>query len=53
MMEDGRLRSPLGIALIEKEKEKAWKFLHLDKFSSKDEALENLEKYTREDRESL
>ena len=50
MMEDGRLRSPLGIALVEKEKEKAMEiFLHLDKFSSKDEALENLEKYTRED----
>lgn len=50
MMEDGRLRSPLGIALIEKEKEKAMeKFLHLEKFSSKDKALNNLEKYTRED----
>ena len=47
------MRSPLGIALLKKKRKKPWKFLHLDKFSSKDEALENLEKYTREDQEII
>ncbi len=44
MIEDGRLRSPLGIHLKEKEKEKALaKYLQLD-ILSKSEAIENLEK---------
>lgn len=50
IIEDGRLRSPLGITLVEREKEKAMeKFLNLDKFSSKKEALEWLNVFTRED----
>ena len=40
MVEDGRLRSPLGVYLIESEKEQAIaKFLDLDSFKSKEEAL--------------
>lgn len=39
--QDGRLRSPLGIQLIEKEKEKALqKYLRLDTFKTKEDALE-------------
>lgn len=40
MVEDGRLRSPLGVYLVESEKEQAIaKFLHLDDFETKEEAL--------------
>ena len=43
MVEDGRLRSPLGVYLVEGEKEQAVaKFLHLDSFKSKEEALNHL-----------
>lgn len=42
MVEDGRLRSPLGVYLVEGEKEQAIaRFLHLDKFENKEEALEH------------
>lgn len=41
MVADGRLRSPLGVYLSEEEKEKAVaKFLKLDEFKSKEEALD-------------
>lgn len=40
IVNDGRLRSPLGVYLIENEKEKAIaKYLHLDFFKTKEEAL--------------
>ena len=43
MVEDGRLRSPLGVYVIEGEKEKAIaKFLYLDNFKTKEEALNYL-----------
>lgn len=43
MVEDGRLRSPLGVYLIEGEKEQAIaRFLHLDNFKTKEEALNYL-----------
>lgn len=43
MVEDGRLRSPLGVYLVEGEKEQAIaKFLHLDSFKTKEEALNHL-----------
>jgi hypothetical protein len=43
MVEDGRLRSPLGVYLVEGEKEQAIaKFLHLESFKSKEEALNHL-----------
>lgn len=43
MIDDGRLRSPLGVYLTENEKEKAIaRFLHLDKLGNKDEALSHL-----------
>jgi len=43
MVEDGRLRSPLGVYLVEGEKEQAIaRFLHLDNFQSKEEALNYL-----------
>ena len=43
IVEDGRLRSPLGVYLIEGEKEQAIaKFLLLDKFQNKQEALNYL-----------
>lgn len=42
IVEDGRLRSPLGVYLVESEKEQAIaKFLHLDKFKNKEEALKH------------
>ena len=43
MVEDGRLRSPLGVYLVEGEKEQAIaRFLHLDNFKTKEEALNYL-----------
>jgi len=43
MAEDGRLRSPLGVYLVEGAKEEAIsKFLHLEGFKSKDKALDYL-----------
>jgi hypothetical protein len=43
MVEDGRLRSPLGVYLVEDEKEQAIaRFLHLDNFKTKEEALNYL-----------
>ncbi|MFH0857379.1 MAG: hypothetical protein V1848_01370 [Candidatus Magasanikbacteria bacterium] len=45
MSEDGRLRSPLGVYLVEDEKEKTIEqFLHLDTYATKEEALSNLER---------
>lgn len=44
MVEDGRLRSPLGVHLVEWEKEQAIaKFLQLDRFKTKEGALEYLD----------
>ncbi len=43
MVEDGRLRSPLGVYLVEGEKEQAIaRFLHLDKFKTKEETMNYL-----------
>lgn len=43
MVEDGRLRSPLSVYLVENEKEQAIaKFLHLDDFKTKEDALNYL-----------
>jgi hypothetical protein len=43
MIEDGRLRSPLGVYLVEGEKEQAIaKFLHLGDFKTKEDALNYL-----------
>ena len=43
MTNDGRLRSPLGVYLVEEEKEKAIaKFLQLEETENKEDALENL-----------
>lgn len=43
MVEDGRLRSPLGVCLVEKEKERAIaRYLMLDQCKNKDEALKSL-----------
>jgi len=47
MVEDGRLRSPLGVYLVEGEKEQAIaRFLHLDNFKTKEEALNYLSTLT-------
>ncbi|MFH0712306.1 MAG: hypothetical protein V2A55_00375 [Candidatus Jorgensenbacteria bacterium] len=47
MVEDGRLRSPLGVYLVESDKEEAVaRFLHLSEFSTKDEALKYLSTLT-------
>lgn len=44
IVEDGRLRSPLGVYLTENEKEKAIvRFLHLDNFKTKEEAMIHLD----------
>jgi len=44
MVEDGRLRSPLGVYLVENEKEQAIaRFLDLDNFKTKEEALSYLD----------
>lgn len=49
MVADGRLRSPLGVSLVEEEKEVAIaKFLKLDSIPDKDGALENLNAITSE-----
>lgn len=43
MVEDGRLRSPLGVYLVDGEKEQAIaRFLHLDNFKTREEALDYL-----------
>ncbi len=43
MVEDGRLRSPLGVYLVEGEKEQAIaRFLHLNNFKTREEALNYL-----------
>lgn len=43
MVKDGRLRSPLGVCLIEDEKEQAIaRFLHLDNFENRKEVLDHL-----------
>ncbi|MEI6528788.1 MAG: hypothetical protein WCN88_00085 [Candidatus Falkowbacteria bacterium] len=53
MIEDGRLRSPLGVRLIENEKEKALaKFLSLDNFNTKEEALAHLSAITNTSQDS-
>ncbi len=47
IVEDGRLRSPLGVYLVEGEKEQAiGKFLGLDELQDKDEALRYLDTLT-------
>lgn len=47
IVEDGRLRSPLGVYLVESEKEQAIaRFLHLENFKSKEEALDYLRGFT-------
>jgi len=47
MVEDGRLRSPLGVYLVESEKEQAIaRLLHLDNFKTKEEALDYLSRLT-------
>ncbi len=49
MIEDGRLRSPLGVYLVEGEKEQAIaRFLHLDNFKTKEEAMGHLATLTSE-----
>lgn len=49
MIEDGRLRSSLGVYLVEKEKEQAIaEFLGLEDFKTKEEALKVLEELTQE-----
>lgn len=46
ILKDGRLRSPLGIALVAKEKEKAIaKFLQLEQYQTQEEALDALETF--------
>ena len=43
MLEDGRLRAPLSIYLIQKDQERAIaEYLHLDEFETEEAALENL-----------
>ncbi len=50
MIEDGRLRAPLGVYLVEEEKEKAIeKFLQLDTCETKAQALDKLENFLGED----
>ncbi len=52
IIKDGRLRSPLGIHLIEKENKKTIAaFLELDKFSSEKEALEDLSRLTNNEKQ--
>lgn len=47
MVADGRLRSPLGVYLVESEKNNAIaRFLHLDHFNSREGTLNNLRKFT-------
>ena len=47
MVEDGRLRSPLGVYLVESAKEEAIaKFLSLDRFETKEEAVAYLDRMT-------
>lgn len=47
IVEDGRLRSPLGVYLVETEKERAIaRYLHLDKFEEKEKALKHLKSIT-------
>lgn len=49
IVENGRLRSPLGVYLVESEKEQAIaRFLHLDDFRTKKEALNYLSTFTDE-----
>lgn len=46
MLKDGCLRSPLGVYLVEKEKEKAIaKFFHLDLLEDKNEAIEYFNRF--------
>lgn len=50
MVKDGRLRSPLGVYLVEKEKEKAIaRYLYLDEFKTKEEALNYLATIIKEE----
>lgn len=52
MAEDGRLRSPLGVYLAEDAKEDAVaKFLHLDEFETREEALQYLRDFTNPDQQ--
>jgi hypothetical protein len=52
MVEDGRLRSPLGVYLVESAKEEAIaKFLKLDRFKTREEAMAYLEKITNPQRQ--
>ncbi|MDP2656341.1 MAG: hypothetical protein Q8P11_02130 [bacterium] len=50
IVEDGHLRSPLGVYLVEEEKDQAIeKFLDLDRFPTKLEATAYLDKFTKKD----
>ncbi|MBU0647125.1 hypothetical protein KKC67_01420 [Patescibacteria group bacterium] len=50
MVEDGRLRSPLGVYLVEGEKEQAIvRFLHLKNFKNKEDAFAHLRDFTNPD----
>ncbi|NCD01008.1 hypothetical protein EOL94_02865 [bacterium] len=51
MIDDGRLKSPLGVYLSKEEKDKAIsEFLRLDEFKNKEEALSLVDQMTRENR---
>ena len=53
MVGDGRLRSPLGVYIMEAEKEKAVaRYLRLDRFQTQDEAFQYLDTLTNDDRQS-
>lgn len=54
IIQDGRLRSPLGVQLVEKENKKAIaNFLRLDEFSNQEDALKELSSLTSKDRQGL
>ncbi|EKE25787.1 MAG: hypothetical protein ACD_5C00035G0001 [uncultured bacterium] len=49
ILEDGRLRSPLGVQLVENEKERALvEYLHLESYESREEALKEIRFITEE-----
>lgn len=54
IVQDGRLRSPLGIHLVEKENKKAIaNFLRLDKFSNQEDALKELSTITNKESQGI
>lgn len=53
MLEDGHLKSPLAVTLMENGKKKGIEqILRLDSYKTKNQALERLDAYTREDQDS-